>query len=431
MNGAFMIMQNDSVRGAPARGGLTERLELARQLAERQQTLLAVAALAYRSKKLDAWPEVRRQRFEATLPGRLQQMLRTMDYVGEADAATTCIPIIATLQELGELEPIVRRLRSVLMDSETELDDLETSIGLAVYPFDSGVPDDLLLLASSTAIEGLGVSRHHCSYANEELEAWRAASGDLYESIIHGLGRGEFEVLYQPVIAADTGLPVAVEALLHWRHPERGVLTPGSFLPFAQRYTWLIRELDEWVLAEVAHALPAFDGPFPAPLKVSLNVGLPEILAGDFTTHLQRQLARLPELDARRLVFELPRDALRVEDKRVTGVIKACQALGVSWALDADFEHLSLNALAPLPLEWVKFDTRALQSLSDTAQQQAAFRALGQLTCALGSRPVFTHVEDDGLRQGLGGDAHMLLQGFAIAAPMQPSVLRNWLQSRR
>ena len=88
MSGAFMIMQNDSVRGAPARGGLAERLELAHQLAERQQTLLAVAALAYRSKKLDAWPEVRRQRFEAMLPGKLQQTLRTMDYVGEADAAT-------------------------------------------------------------------------------------------------------------------------------------------------------------------------------------------------------------------------------------------------------------------------------------------------------------------------------------------------------
>ncbi len=426
-----MVMQNDRVLTTSAGGELTERLELVYQLAERQETLLAVVALAYRSKKLDSWPEARRQTFNTMLPARLQQILRTMDYVGEADAVSTCIPIIATLQELGELEPIVRRLRSVLMDLETELDDLETSIGVAVYPFDSGTPHDLLQLAASTAIEGLGVARHRCCYANEELEGWRAASNDLNESIIRGLGRGEFEVLYQPVIAADTGLPVAVEALLHWRHPERGVLTPGSFLPVAQRYTWLMRELDEWVLEEVANALPAFDGPFPAPLKISLNVGLAEILDGDFTTHLQRQLEGLPALDSHRLVFELPWKALHVEDMRVAGVIEACHELGVGWALDADLEHLSLNALAPLPLEWVKFDTRALHGLSDKTQQHAAFRALGQLTCALGSRPVFTHVEDDGLRQILDGDSHTLLQGFGIAAPMQPSVLRNWLQSRR
>ena len=424
-----MIMRNDRVLAVPARGELGERLELAYQLAERQQTLLAVVALTCRSKKLDTWSETRRQTFYAALPGRMQQMLRPMDYVGESD--TACIPIIATLRELGELEPIIRRLRSVLMDSETGLDDLETSIGVAVYPFDSGTPDDLLRLASSTATEGLGAARHHYRYANEELEAWRSASSDLHESIIHGLGRGEFEVLYQPVIAADTGLPVAVEALLHWRHPERGVLTPGSFLPFAQRYTWLMRELDEWVLVEVANALPSFDGPFPAPLKVGLNVGLAEILDGDFATHLRRQLEGLPALDPHRLIFELPWKALHAEDMRVAGVIEACHALGVAWALDADFEHLSLNALAPLPLEWVKFDTRALHGLSDKTQQHAAFRALGQLTCALGSRPVFTHVEDDGLRQILDGDSHMLLQGFGIAAPMQAPVLRNWLQSRR
>lgn len=427
-----MIGQENKGLETPRPGALGERLELAYQLAERQQSLLAVIALAYRSPALADWPKTRSRAFEAKLRGRLQQVLRTMDYVGEPLAGPqNCIPIIATLRELGELEPVIHRLRSALMTCDDELNDLQAGIGVAVYPFDSGPSESLLELASATAIESLGVARHRFRYANAELENRRATSSDLQEAIIHGLGRGEFEVLYQPVVEASTGLPVAVEALLHWRHPERGVLTPGNFLPFAQRYTWLMRELGEWVLAEVAEALPAFEGPFAAPLKISLNLGLAEILTGDFIVHLRRQLERHSGLDAGRLVFELPRDTLHAEDTRVGTVIEAGRELGVGWALDADFENLALNALAPLPLEWVKFDTRALHDPQDEERKHAAFHALGQLVCALGSRPVFTHVENEALRRVLGGDAQMLLQGYGIAAPMQPSVLQNWLRTRR
>jgi EAL domain-containing protein (putative c-di-GMP-specific phosphodiesterase class I) len=425
-------MQDDETRGVSGERGLAERLEFAYQVAERQHTLLAVMALAYRSRKLDIWPEGRRRAYESGLRNRLQQFLRTMDYVGEPLAEPqNWIPVVATLQELGELEPIISRLRSALIASDDELDDLQVGIGVAVYPFDNGSPKQLLELASNVATESLGAARQRFHYANAELEAWRVTSSDLHESIIHGLGRGEFEVLYQPVIEAATGLPVALEALLHWRHPERGVLTPGNFLPFAQRYTWLMRELGEWVLAEVAEALPAFDVPFPAPLKISLNLGLAEILTGDFTTHLRRQLESHPGLDARRLVFELPREALDAEDTRVSAVIEAGREIGVGWALDAGFESLALNTLVQLPLEWVKFDTRALHDPGNAVRKDAAFRALGQLMCALGSRPVFTHVEDEGLRRLLADDSEMLLQGYGIAAPMQPSVLQNWLRSRR
>lgn len=427
-----MIMQDSKGLTAPSQGGLAERLNLTYELAERQHSLLAVVALVYRSDKLETWPEGQSQVFETALRHRLQQVLRAMDYVGEVLAEQPrCIPTIATLQELGELEPIIRRLRSALVAPDAELDDLQVGIGVAVYPFDSGPPETLLEQASATAVENLGATRHHFCYANAELEAWRVTSSDLREAIVRGLGRGEFEVLYQPVIEAGTGLPVAVEALLHWRHPERGVLTPGNFLPFAQRYTWLMRELGEWVLAEVAKALPAFEGPFPAPLKISLNLGLEEILTGDFITHLQRQLERHPGLDARRLVFELPKHTLQSGDTRVRTVIEAGRELGLGWSLDADFENLALNGLAQLSLAWVKFDTRGLHDPAREVRKDAAFHALGRLMCALGNRPVFTHLEDEALRGALGGDSQILLQGYSIAAPMQPSVQQNWLRSRR
>ncbi|MEJ2479012.1 MAG: EAL domain-containing protein [Acidihalobacter sp.] len=426
-------MHENNELQASCPGGLGERLELAYQLAERQQSLLAVIALAYRSATLADRPKKTRSRtFDAVLRERLQKVLRPMDYVGESLAGQqNCIPVIASLQELGEVEPVIRRLRSALMGADEELNDLQASIGVAVYPFDSGPPRSLLELASVTATEGLGVAQDRFRYANTELENWRVTSSDLHESIIHGLGRDEFEVLYQPVTEASTGLPVAVEALLHWRHPERGVLTPGNFLPFAKRYTWLMRELGEWVLTQVAEALPAFEGPFSEPLKISLNLGLAEILTGDFLTNLRRQLERHAGLDAHRLVFELPKDTLHTADTRVGAVIEAGRELGVGWALDADLDNLPLNALAPLPLEWVKFDTRGMQNSLDEKRQHAAFHALGQLICALGSRPVFTRLESEALRRVLGEDSQMLLQGYSIAAPMQPSVLQNWLRSRR
>lgn len=423
--------KNDKLE-TPRLGSLGERLELAYQMAERQHSLLTVVVLAYRSPTLAGWPEPRTRALETKLRGRLQHVLRTMDYVGEPlPGQQPCIPIIATLPELGELEPIIHRLRSALMSCDEALDDWQAGIGVSVYPFDSGTSESLLELACATAIESIGVARHRFRYANGELDDWRATSRGLQKSIIHGLGRGEFEVLYQPLVEASTGIPVAVEALLHWRHPERGVLTPGSFLPFAQRYLWLMRELGEWVLAEVAESLPTFEGSLAAPLKISLNLGLAEILTGDFIVHLRRQLENYPGLDAQRLVFELPSDTLQAKDTRVGTVIEAGRKLGVGWALDADFDSLDLNALAPLPLEWVKFDTRALHGPQDEEQRHTAFHALGQLVCALGSRPVFTHVENDTLRRVLGADSEMLLQGYRIAVPMTPPALRNWLRSRR
>lgn len=420
-----MSKPKDGMQPSTDHAELVEHLAFARRLAERQQTLFVLLILEFRSRELDAWPAQRLRTFNAALPKQLQQALRPLDHV-ETLPRPGAIAIIAGLHSLDELEHIIHRLRRVLIDA-TGLDDLRTSIGVAAYPFDNGSSEALLRAAEQTAIAGLAEGRHLYRYVNAELEAWRQTSSDLQQSLVRGLGRGEFEVRYRPVVAADTGTPLAIEALPYWRHPERGVLEPAEFIPAAERYAWLLRELDEWLLQEIAGLV--LDDRCAASMKIAFDVRLAEISTDDFAVLLQRQLERYPHLAGDRLILRLPRHALRDERKRVESAIEALAPLGLQWALEADLDQFACGTIASLPLAWVMLDTRELRQCLEPAGERETLHALARLVRSLGGSPVFTQLQDAGAAQAFHGTP-AALQGDAIAAPMPAPSLLRWLEGR-
>ncbi|APZ41874.1 hypothetical protein BW247_01145 [Acidihalobacter ferrooxydans] len=386
--------------------------------------------LEFRSSILDSWSENKKAELAELLPAKLQQAMRSIDYAGPIEFPGT-VEIVASINTVEELESIIHRIRRVLTDPEPGLPDLRTSIGIAVYPFDTGSPDALRQLAAQTASEWIEHGGHHAHFANIELESWHQTTNEIQEAMIRGLGHGEFEVLYQPIIDSQGEGPCAVEALIHWRGSKSSIqITTDLLLSLAERHNWLMNELDEWVFQNVATDAPRLLHKNGTPLTISLNIGLNAIVSGEFESSLKRHLQNHAGFDRRRLIFELPIQAITHERKRLESVISACCEMGVGWAINIDAQQIPLISLAELPVDWVKFDTRSLLGPLSKHHAVGTLRSMAELIRSLGSRTVFTHIEDSHLAIKMKHEINALLQGYALARPMPMNELGRWLEAQ-
>lgn len=418
----------NTARNEPSRRAseFESRLALGFSLTERLHSLMAIMVLEFRSPLLDKWPENKKAELAERLPARLQEAMRSIDYVGPI-AFPGSVEIVASINTVEEIEAIIHRLRRVLTEPELDLPDLGTSIGIAVYPFDTGSPDALRQLAAQTASAWIERGGHQTHFANSELEAWHQTTNEIQEAMVRGLGHGKFEVLYQPIIEARGEGSCAVEALIHWRGANTSIpIATDWLLSLAARHDWLMNELDDWVFQNVATDAPGLMGRNGSPLAVSLNISLNAIERGEFTSSLRHHLQNHVGLDPTRLIFELPSKALTLDRQRLENVIGAGREMGIRWAVNIDARHLPLASMAEFGFEWIKLDTRPLLGPLSKHDTMGTLRAMGDLIRSLGSRIVFTHIEDKRLASAMRTGTSALLQGYAIARPMPVSELRRW-----
>jgi EAL domain-containing protein (putative c-di-GMP-specific phosphodiesterase class I)/CheY-like chemotaxis protein len=241
----------------------------------------------------------------------------------------------------------------------------------------------------------------------------------------------EFVLHYQPVVDLASRGTVGVEALVRWRHPERGLVSPAAFIPLAEA-TGLIVPLGRWVLAEACRAVAAWNArraPGAAPLNVAVNVSSRQLQDPGLLEDVAAAL-RASTLPAGRLVLEVTESVLLDNLEAALGRLEALRALGVRVSLD-DFGtgYSSLAYLQRLPVDVLKID-RAFTSQVAAGGRSAAFaRAVLTFAGALGMRTVAEGVETEaqhGELRTLGCD---LGQGFLYARPLEPEALAAFLRA--
>ena len=229
------------------------------------------------------------------------------------------------------------------------------------------------------------------------------------EDLRHALELDQFELHYQPLVALEGEDVVGFEALLRWRHPERGLVQPLDFIEIAEE-TGLIRPIGSWVLQTACAELAGM----PEPIYLSVNLSALQV-SHDLVDEVEALLKRY-ELRADRLVLEITERL--VLEPRTKPVVARLRALGVHVALD-DFGtgYSSLGSLQRFPIDVVKLDRVLLRALADESGP-AVLTAVVELGRALGLRVIAEGIESRDQLDRLRHIGCVLGQGFLFAKPL-------------
>jgi diguanylate cyclase len=261
------------------------------------------------------------------------------------------------------------------------------------------------------------------------VEVWSPArsiarTGDLaiQSELRDAIARRELVLHYQPLYDAHDRTIASLEALVRWEHPGRGLLSPGAFLPQAER-SEIIHPMTEYLLAEaVRQAASWHRSGWTVP--VAVNLAAP-VLASDRIVEVIDQALRSAELPPEALIVEITESAVMTRPEEAAERLRAIRRLGVRIAMD-DFGtgYTSLALLSQLPLDELKLD-RAFVMRIHHQQEHVIVEAVTRMANGLGLTLVAEGVEDEATAQTLTAIGVGLLQGYHLSRPAPADVIRN------
>jgi diguanylate cyclase (GGDEF)-like protein len=304
---------------------------------------------------------------------------------------------------------------------------IEASIGIAFYPEDAPAAD-LLIQHADVAMYLAKERRSGVETYSTGAARRSGASASLLGDLRRGLDHGELELHYQPKVSlTGGGRTCGMEALIRWRHPERGMILPGEFIHAAQRSS-LMHDLTAFVveaaLSQAAHWRR--DG---LAVQMCLNLSDRDLLDGTLTGMISGGLEMhgLPPGD---LMLEIGEGVLAGEPAQAIAGVRALAALGVAISID-DFgtASSSLVSLKRLPVSEVKVDASFVTSLFDVADNELIVSSLVGLVRALGIRSVAEGVETAEVAAALTAMGCDAAQGWCFSRPLEPAAASQWLAS--
>jgi diguanylate cyclase (GGDEF)-like protein len=244
-----------------------------------------------------------------------------------------------------------------------------------------------------------------------------------------GIAESQFELAYQPLVKADTRAVAGAEALLRWRHPRRGFLTAGAFLPAIERHR-LMGDLTDWVVdAAVAQAARWREDGLALPVSVNLSATL--LHDEDLVWRVQGAL-RTHGLPADQLTLEVTETGLTRNPGTAHAIFTALRGMGVRISLD-DFGtgYTSLAMLKTYAFDEVKIDQSFVSAMRQSPADAAVVRAVRELGHQLGLEVLAEGVEDEATARLLEEIRCDLLQGYHFARPLPAARLPEWVAGQR
>jgi diguanylate cyclase (GGDEF)-like protein/PAS domain S-box-containing protein len=304
---------------------------------------------------------------------------------------------------------------------------LTTSIGIAHYPRDGSTAEALVANADAALFRAKEFGRDNVQLFTSEMKL--GSEGRLFrqEEMRRGLREEEFLLHYQPQVALATGRMVGVEALVRWRHPTLGLLSPGEFIPLAEQ-TGLIVKLGDWVLRTACGQARAWQRAGLPPVTVSVNVSARQFRERDWVGQVAAALAE-SELDPQWLELEVTESLIMQDPRKAVVTMQGLRDLGVQIAID-DFGtgYSNLSSLNTFPISRLKIDqsfVRGLpEALGDSAITGAVISLGHQLGLSVIAEGVETVAQMDFLRER-GCDA---VQGYFLGRPMPAAAIEERLR---
>jgi len=229
------------------------------------------------------------------------------------------------------------------------------SIGISIYPDDGQDAQTLIKCADTAMYYAKENGRNNFKFFEPAMNIRAVQRQATESSLRQALDRQEFVLHYQPKVDLQSGAIVAAEALIRWQHPQRGLLSPGEFIPIAED-SGLIRTMGRWVLREACCQAQAWLQAGLPPITLAVNTSALELRADDFLENL-RAILEETKVEPHRLEIELTESVLMRDAESAGCLLQAIADLGVQLAID-DFGtgYSSLSYLSRFPINTLKID---------------------------------------------------------------------------
>ena len=330
-----------------------------------------------------------------------------------ADAAQRILELLA--------QPMQAGLRQVTLSG---------SIGISVFsPHDTRSADELIRDADAAMYIAKGDGKNGYRLFEPAMHEGVLARLELRNDLQRALATDQFELYYQPVVRLVDGSIAGVEALLRWRHPEKGLISPAEFIPIAEE-TGLIIPIGRWVLREGCRHARRLEAPDGRPLRMSVNLSLKQIQHSDIVADVRDALEDAG-LAPDRLILEITESVLMDDTELAVERLNDLKALGVTLALD-DFGtgYSSLSYLSRFPVDILKMD-RSFLSEHSTPESHSLANAVVGLGETLQLEVVAEGIEAVEQADTLRALGCHLGQGFLFARPLDAEASLAFVAGRQ
>ena len=424
------LVTHDALTSLPNRTLLLDRLTQAIHSAQRKQHCVGILCLDLDHFKTinDAQGHGVGDQLLQAITQRLRNAIRQEDTLARQGGDE----FILVLTELADAaaaalvaEHLLQALRAPFALNNQVL-HVGASIGISLYPMDAADPATLIRFADSAMYQAKEAGRAGYVFFTLELNAQASERFQLSNELRRALERDEFVLYYQPQIELATGRPVGVEALIRWRHPQRGLILPARFISVAEE-TGLIGPIGQWTLRTACAQNRLWRNAGAPPLPIAVNLSAKQWLQPD----LEHQVVEALEsagLEPRLLELEITESLLMRETDKMIGAMRRLQGRGVQFTVD-DFGtgYSSLSYLKRFPVNRLKIDRSFVRDIPGDADDTAIVAAIIQMGRSLRLNIVAEGVETPEQLHFLSEQGCDVVQGYYFSQPLPAAECAEYL----
>ncbi|CAM8649068.1 COG5001 Predicted signal transduction protein containing a membrane domain, an EAL and a GGDEF domain [Comamonadaceae bacterium] len=362
---------------------------------------------------------------------RLREVLREVDVVcrQSGDEFLVLVRDIDHWESLGELaQRILRVVEAPVVLAQIPV-KVSASMGIALFPEDGRDFETLVKNADIAVYQAKTLGRARYSFYHSELNSRLLANLELEQELAYAIDHNQLVLHYQPQVDASGCQLVAVEALVRWQHPTRGLLYPAQFIGLAEE-SGQIAEMGVWTLREACRQLADWTARGIMVGNMAVNVSALEFRDHRLLDSLQAAL-EASGVPPQRLEIEITESVLMAETETSQRIIERLRQIGVGIAID-DFGtgYSSLAYLKRLRPHQLKIDRSFVNDTETDSDSRAIVKGVIGLANALGLNVVAEGVETAEQQQFLIEAGCHTLQGYFIAKPLSVDALEDWLRKR-
>lgn len=359
--------------------------------------------------------------------GRFATVIREDDTLARygGDEFVCLLPDIIERKDAGIVAGKLLAVLDEPVDVSGHRFKIGASIGVSLYPTDSLLFDDLVVLANRSMSvakrAGGNIIRFHSSEASGTVEKQLEMEAHLDAAIRND----ELELHYQPKLDLSSRQIIGAEALVRWRDPRRGLVPPGEFIPVAER-SYLIAKIGNWVINKACSDIARWEAQLPADFHVAVNVSPMQLARCDLVGELTEALAA-SGIAPPRLQIEVTESLFIKDAKEAAAILQGIADIGVSLALD-DFGtgYSNLGSLSRLPLDIFKLDQTFVRGIHDHQGNRAIAKAIWHLADGMGKEVIAEGIETCKECYQLREFGYRIGQGYLYGKPMpETSFLRH------
>lgn len=302
------------------------------------------------------------------------------------------------------------------------------SIGITLFNGSENSVDDLLKQADIAMYQAKTAGRNTLRFFDPEMQANLAVRADTEAELRRSIQHENFVLHYQPQVDENNRI-IAAEALVRWPHPQKGLMSPGEFIPLAEE-TGLILPLGQWVLENACQQLAIWSrDPDKQHLNLAVNVSAKQFREKDFTYRV-KQVLKTTGAPANRLKLELTETLVLDNVQGSIEKMHTLKELGVGFSMD-DFGtgYSSLSYLTRLPLDQLKIDRSFIRNLPDNANDAVVVQTIIMMAGSLGLKLIAEGVETDAQRVFLAQQGCFVYQGYLFSKPVELSAFETLMES--